>query len=283
MIFSGGGKPLTKPPAGCQINWQNPITDKLRRLWVLNEGSGTPFDLVRFSPMTTIAEHAWGGGKAGTGLSLNGSTQGYRATNHAGMLTVHGNYPKSVMCFCQPASTASGQTVFGKWHVNRSPSGRDFRLSTYNSTKWTFGWSDGFNEERLESSYVFSAEELCVITASHKGVTNGAGTIFVNGVRNSGVNYVTSSGGYDADMTIGCGINTDVGPVFENYFSGKVYLAAYWERALSDFEHIALQRNPYQLIKGPAKRIFVPSGGGGSFQSAWARNSNTLIYQGVNA
>jgi hypothetical protein len=61
-------------------------------------------------------------------------------------------------------------------------------------------------------------------------------------------------------------------------YPGKIYLVGVWDRIISDSEVASLAANPWQLFA--PRTIWVPvsaGGGGGGFQSAWARNANTLL------
>lgn len=61
-----------------------------------------------------------------------------------------------------------------------------------------------------------------------------------------------------------------------------VFLACGWSRVLNDTDVFALMDNPWLVFDSAVRRVYQPAASAGAtFQSAWARNANTVVSSGA--
>lgn len=234
-----------KPPLGRQVDWNHPLSKDLILGLLLNEGNGTlANDITGRGSNGVLTGCTWTGGKYGTALNLNGSSDYVRVPHH----------PKfNVSSFSLVALIKRGIA--------------DFTNFAYIISKWTtleaggLSYGMGFNyaDEKLlfdisedgggnETATLFSVQSYTSITdwyhivATHNQQTL-AMKLYVNGKLDStGISY----GGPHVnvtDLTIGAHGN----PRF--YFNGLIDHALKYNRELSVEEIEWLYREPYGMIR----------------------------------
>jgi hypothetical protein len=59
------------------------------------------------------------------------------------------------------------------------------------------------------------------------------------------------------------------------------YFVGFWKKAKGSDAFKALHENPWQIFKPVRRKIYIEAPAAGTFQSAWARNANTVIQRAL--
>lgn len=232
---------VRQPQSAARIDWQNPLSAGLRML-------ATPALLhsieVANSTPTAVVDTLGGDALGVSAFQLSGSGVNHHLVNYAAPLT---NFPLTFLAICRrftrPADT--GLVSIG--------AGTQRHLLYVNQDAVAMFSGAGATTAQAVSS------------SSALGTTAGPAVWIAGRVHSASSRDVWRNGALAGTNT--SAINTTasdtlaVGAYWDNnvpslYFNGAIFLAAAWDRALSDYELSSLYQNPWQLFA--PRRIWVP-------------------------
>jgi len=247
----------TQEPTGgvaWQLDYGSPITEGLRSVWLMNEGSGdTVFDLSGNGNHGTLTSASWGVGDRGHETTYDGSSD-YASSGYAPTWTNAQSFTIGVLCRTPNTAAADG-AVFGSIAEK--------------------GANDPYLE--IEVDYYSFEQRLCLHLRDDDGVYLNTGTpggrtlddgqthwLFMRRVFGDGmyayvddlqVGYVADSWTGDFDFSgypfyWGCRNNRGAPSTYKEC---SISATAIWERALATDEIASLYREPYQLAALPLR------------------------------
>ena len=263
-------KRYSQPQGGAQIDWGNLITRGLCVVSVPNGGSVlnvSPFNVektaTKFGSIPSVVTRQKGLG-AFAGLD---NTNAWRLHSVANQTTTAFEKPSSeitVLAFIERfGNNASGNAfIFGNTTTSASPYVAWALYDHAGAGVLSFEISTSGATRTLDTGTSMPTVPT-VLVGTYNGATQ---TAYMGGKVVGTPVSVTGSITYPSAA--------DRGPAIGNFweftalnrsFNGAVYLAALWDRALSDAEIKSISDNPWQLFRAANAPIFVPvSGGGGS-------------------
>ena len=227
-----------KPQIGVQINWNHPLSDKLRGLYLFSgEGAGKIFDAVGERHLTQQAAPVWKNSPFGSCLEFNGTSQYLDVAQ-----VISTAYPVSVTAWHRTTSTTVSQALA----VIQAGGANNHLLRLYLA-----GAEAGDNVKctsRLDATTIsaVSVGSFLANVWQHAGGRASAAevAVFRNGTNKGTVtNTVTPTG-----------INTTVVGRFSQatpsgYMTGRIDLVKIWNRALKDEEFMEDYLYPFAVFK----------------------------------
>lgn len=117
---------------------------------------------------------------------------------------------------------------------------------TVTGNKFQFTWCDGITQEAIVTSFTPNANQTYWLLARHYGSGNKKVELWIDGVKDA-VNGATATyPAYESDPPLY--IHTDNNNAIP---AGQAWVAAFWNRPLSDGEINALTTNPYVMWQPP--------------------------------
>ncbi len=257
-----------QPQYHAQIDWSNQITKGLAFAFVNGtsaRGISKSAPVVAYSGGTRIANNQGTAAKA-TSSSAQIYTTGATnlTTTTYSLLAVATGTSAAVQSAIDDDTTVGPVRKF------------QFRIDTGKVELIPFDVSAGVTG-RATSSVALTAAQLAGGFVMGATASPTATAVFQNGVK-TGSATPTNMAAPTGDFWIGAQKTGTQG-----WTVGGLNLVVGWFRTLSDAEMRSLGDNPWQIFLAPTRRKFAPpAAAGGSFQAAWAVNSNVLIQPQVN-
>lgn len=239
---------LQQQPDQPQVAWSNPLCDKLVY-------AGTPVGIQFIdaaqnqksaiaSGTPTVKSFQKGravnvGGAAWYTVARrgNGSTNGYILTTDT---------PQTLFCLCYSTSAAGGQIPFQLGEVTDSNFRNGIKIDT---AAGVLTWqNDNVNVDSTLSTAANTLLSLAIVQRA----TNSR-IFMLNGVIQTNATAVSSSA-CAGGMAIGSGF---VNSASDLPFTGNIFIAAAWRRALQQSELRSLYANPWQLFSWSKRKQFV--------------------------
>lgn len=204
-------------------------------LWPLNEGGGSPCDAAS-GTVASSNSAAWVGSPSGAALGFNGTTQSVNCgANPAWSITG----PFSVAFLGNPAVGVAQNVV--EFRTTGNTGG--FSLIATSASLISLITGNGGTVRSAPSSASAVDGGWHLFSASMASTGSGGATIYRDGVP-WGTGLIGAFPGPNG-VNYHLGVNPGGTAAFLN---GSLALVAIWGRALSDQEHAALARNPWQLF-----------------------------------
>jgi len=237
---------VTQPQQAPQIDWENPITAGLVFAYSMgNEAMGWSED-----GRAVVPYQKSDGTVVGIAVNTNTGTA-------VRCLTGNNGYAVSLG---QSSSKAGSYSLFA---FATGSSGTTSVLDDDDGTNRRFQFR--LTNGKIEFIPFYSGGNGSVVAAASLNaydISNG----FAVGATVSGTSYACYQKGVKASATL-AGValapnsTISVGArktSVQQWTSGGIQLVAMWSRPLTDAEHQSLADNPWQLFKGPARRIWMP-------------------------
>jgi len=238
----------TQPQQAPQIDWSNPITAGLVFAYTMgNEAMGWGEDgrsVVQYQRSDGTVNGVPVNTNSGTAVRcLTGSGVGYACSLN------------------QTSAKAGSYSLFA--FATGSAAGAMSALDDDDGSARRFQFR--VNANKVELIPFYSGGNGSVIAASFLNAYDAANG-FAMGATVNGTSYACYQKGVKASATLG-GValapnsTISVGArksTVQQWTSGGIQLVAMWNRPLTDAEHQSLADNPWQLFKGPARRIWMP-------------------------
>ena len=272
-----------KPPVGTPIDYSHYLSKGLVGCWVINETGGALFDCLSGIKAT----------HSSTGVSRGFTELGQSIiTSGAANVKINLGCPPAMNNLFTETNSEAGCifTVF------IPPSDGNRWMSKF-STAGTFkGWELNYQSANARFEHVLwmtgnsSTSNYCNIgDLPNDGLLH---SVLINATGNfrrywiDGKSITPATNNNSSSYTDDTGVNACLGNMdnLDRPSDGTwVVFYAWRNRKFTDADAKLLHENPYCFFKTPRRRMIFSSGGGGSsFQPAWARNANSLIYQGAN-
>jgi hypothetical protein len=130
---------------------------------------------------------------------------------------------------------------------------------TTTGNKFEFSWCDGITQEAIVTSFTPNANQTYFLLARHYGSGNKKVELWIDGVKDA-VNGATATYPvYESDPPLY--IHTDNNNAIP---AGQAWVAAFWNRPLSDGEINTLTTNPYVMWQPSPIPMGLPFAGSGS-------------------
>src|SRR6185369_94299 len=238
-----------QPQQGAQIDWANPITRGLAFCHVQGQ-NGSVFgftsggnSVTAYNAATLTNTPLGRGVQTSSFLYDTGTTP---MTGTAYSLLMAGN--------CM--STSAIQNALDDDNDTGSPRCFQFRINASKAELITF---DTSNNPYFATATAMSAGKLAAGFVMGASVAGNNIAVFQNGAKTA-----NTAGGTQRQPTGNTRVGGHKGAGGSAWSSGGMVLAAGWSRTLSDSEQQALADNPWQLFKGPVRRLWVvaPATGG---------------------
>lgn len=247
-----------KPPSGSQINWSNPLSDRLEGCWLMNERSGA---IVRDHTgknsgyMSNFSTITW----RDTYLNFTENQYGCVICKPSGNI-LSGKDKFTIMSLARTSAargSGSGQIGTGgnSIYCERAASGNDILKQTM---------IDNSTNTQLEFTFRNDAGTLLQLRSNTAVLNDGKWHQFVC-LKNSGVHYIYIDGKYDNKGNYGgnntftnsnvCRISGDSADSASSWV-GDISYVFLWSRALTSNEIRSLSQNPYQFISRPSYRSY---------------------------
>lgn len=248
-MIRNGSHNLWKPLLGAQIDTAHPLTQGIGYLYIFNEGTGTPFDLVSRKGTALTGSLAWVGSRTGLALLFNGTTT-----------ALTGTY----------ASTAQ---ITLAARIKTSTTGT-FQMITSRDDGTNRNYQFRVNNANHIECILFNSAGTAVTTSGLKNVCDGLEHVvvmtwdgvtcrlYVDGVQdNSGAPVIVLNSNTVAPLIMGAYLAGS----FSLWFNGTIVWEGAWNRAISAAEVAGLSEENYAAIATPFARrsFFIASGGGG--------------------
>lgn len=244
---------LAKPaPAHSQINWQHPLSRGLQACWLLGEGGGTKaYDCVGLyhGTITGTNADAWGGGRNGKALRLDGTNDYVDLGN---VLGNDGKLTVSAWFCCRSFATGyQGVVIKGVQDTNYS------LAINAGGTQWV--WTQGFNSAGWNFDMGISlATDVWYHLVGVRDVDGQGGIIYINGIpRYSDAGLSQALNG----EVLGIGIGGGQG---FGFFNGLIEDVRIYNRALLPSEVLQLYMEPYSIFLPAGSRLLSRSAATGN-------------------
>lgn len=233
-----------KPPAGTQIDWSHPLSQKLVTAWTFAEGSGVPADLVR-RRSATVAEGlpTWQGGRSGPAIRFDASNAYTSVATTSTSVTIAAlvrctNPTAGVWQSVCARGTITGQLLFiglsngNYWVVSGASAPTDTISSVLADTNWhtLVGTTNGTHLRLYLDATEIASQSISVA--------------------------VTTSG-----LALGRQGYLQSGFLPIDYWRGLIECIYSWDRALTADEVKAWHADPYGMLMAPVPRRswFLPT------------------------
>jgi hypothetical protein len=234
----------TKPPSGARLNRGHSLTRGLSGLWLLNEGSGVPRDLVRGVTGATSGQPRWCYSSGGPGW--NAALDKFVVADHP---TLNPTDAFTIWLHYVPSSTGTAGRAFDK------NTGNQWRLIKNGSHAWEFTCGGANIIGSINAGTVNTPHH--VFATFNKDLASNQQQIWVDG-RADTVGTNTSAVTVNAS-SLSIGGRSDLAA---NFFQGVIVSAGFWNRNLSHDEIRSITAQPYNMIEQPKTYFLVSSGGG---------------------
>lgn len=235
--------PFIYPSYPLTPNYGHPILKNIQGLWQFGGQGDAPKEILNGIKGTgTVSTR--GNGGLGSARLYNGSTQYDSYGNNFNQTT----NPFTLFLLAS-ADSVAGYKIVAMKGAQTSPDYLEprYEIGIDDTSKWYFALKDGAAGIELDgpTSVVGEAAALVAVRGG------GAMSLFCNGVKFT-VSETLGSISNASDLEFGRAVTDGGGG---NYFSGKLYSAAIWNRALSDAEAVQLSLNPGLLFR-PTNRLY---------------------------
>lgn len=251
-LYAGGNRWTSKPPIGSTIDWSHPLSKGLVGCWLMNEGGGTPRDLVskRNSNYVGGVVTGWRGGLKGYSPAFSGSTSLWVERDEQ-------LEPAKVSAFAylrRRGNNGQYSRPFGKTYNN----GGSFPYLSYDIEYNLGGVGQNVINANMSTGSVLMATTN--YTASDTTIPHVVGMTFKQGdvVRLwfNGIQVAVSAAqnspiGYDTSSTGRFIIGGSSSASSANQWNGDIYSIYIFNRILSSQEIKQLYQDPYCFIKPP--------------------------------
>ncbi|MDE2095650.1 MAG: hypothetical protein KGL39_00205 [Patescibacteria group bacterium] len=245
--------PTVKPDFGAMLDPEHPLCQGLVRYWLFAEGSGLANDLVGGGGSVSggyfSGPFTWG---AGPSASFNGST-GYGDSNNDSNIPTGG--ASTLMVGFQPTNTAATYDLLSNW--NDTPAQQTWRIQLNTDgtvTYWQYGPEFGgvIDLYSLPTVAIASTSQINQIITTNTPAPSHISpnlSVQLNGVYLNGVNFqFAQADNGPVGVTLGAERN---GSSRQNFFKGKIFYAAIWNRVLTLGEQLQLWMEPYAMFLPP--------------------------------
>jgi Concanavalin A-like lectin/glucanases superfamily len=233
-----GAPRLSKPPAGTQPDWGNPLLPVY--CMPLNEQAGAPNDVITQRLPTTLAgSPTWvQTTDPGGAMYFNASAAGAYATLPAWLKLA---YPFTMAVRAAVnASAAAGANLFAI-DINGGTVPMGLRIGGSNDLRVSYG--NGASSAVWSTTYALPTTPVTLVVV----LTSTGQTLYVAGVQNSTNSATPSNPTYGGTSYIGIGAN----PSTTTNPTAKISWAMMWNRALSAGEAASISSNPWQIFADP--------------------------------
>lgn len=239
-----------KPPGIPRINWRHPLAKGIR-LYLFDTGTGSVLDLV--SGRTSSTQGTLPASKPspwGQGILWNGSPSLYWSAD-AQLRTPTGTGTFTwATGIVETVSPASNARPFGRTAAaGSSQPGSNWEFVVDGGSAWTFFNSSGSQTQGTQWAGATTQTYMTLGGIAHSGTSVDT---YGNGVLIGTTTGVTIQDYDTNDQVIISG--GAAAPSFQP-FTGYVFWGAFWARALSPSEMLALHEQPYDFLEWPWDRI----------------------------
>ena len=246
--------PRVKPPFGAaEVDFTHPMAGAVRGFWPLNEGGGLPLNLATGQLGTVVTTRpVWTGSQAGHGLLCDGSSS-KRAVDYTVSGLTNGT-PFTVWVLCAPDSFVDVRNAmssdFGSqprfFQLRLGQTTGVYSFIPFNTAGTPFTASGGAATLGVLISLAGTITAAKAVTVWKDGVSQGTNTL-TGTIGASSTPTSIRLGGYQGDTTV-------------SLFSGPLFAAGIWMRALSQAELLWLHAEPYAMLRPIVRRrYFVPA------------------------
>jgi len=263
-----GSRWPAKPPVGTQIDWSHPFAEGLVALWVFDEGTGAPVDVVSHTSATGN-NMTWGAAPGGRVLTGDGSSKYVNLGSSTSWLNIAGQL--TLICYGNPAGSGSQQNLIDIH--NHSATAGYALLAAFtgnNDLSLYLGTSSTSNTLTSNSNMVDGTYH--VFGASWNGTTNANGVSFYRDGGPQGTatsaNLLSAWSGQAA-----LGARNDGGA---RWLSGSLGWVAIWNVALPAAIHAVIGSSAnaiYQLFR-PQRSIMWSFAAARGASNYWGRSVN---------
>lgn len=278
MSYSSWGRGYTKPPLGAQIDWGHPFAKRNPiGCFIINERGGAPIDLL--AKQTSITTYGtWGSNRDGSFVKdfvlANSATANWRSGNNnfgaEGSFTI---VAKGFWSGAAPTGFQGGSLIDNLNWTGSADSGFGIEWE-YAPNNILFEYWNGGGSYRVRATFAPTLLKSYTIVVRRDATTSKM-DLFIDGVLNASMttawNPVKDS---PAALKLGS---------LSNSSQANLSYAFLFRGRLTNDEIRWITLEPFSWLKSTPYRRYFTSAAALSFNSYWARNSNTLIYQGVNA
>jgi len=237
--------PQLKPTRGLRLNKNHPLARGLIGCWLFNEGSGNKvFDLSGNGRSgILVGAYAWGAGKFGSGVDLDGSSAYGKVTNSSAFEFGSGD-SWSVLAWVNADTFGTMRNIA---RLDEGGTDRDlwlFRYNDSNQLQITFGDSAGTLHTSTSTTTITTAgwhQVVCVVNGGQDKVY-----LYIDGIEEANDTDTSSSWSTTPDpLGIGAYIGTNGTGTPKEFFSGLIGHIMLYNRALSASEISQLYRKPF--------------------------------------
>jgi hypothetical protein len=258
----------TKPPVGYGLNYADPINRGLVGKWLMNEGASTPLRNIAGSNTATNISGTKTTTIGNFGNAIQSTTGGYQLPN------INDFNPTNEITLCA-------------WYYRVSAISANFASIFDNNVNAAWALWDG----RGGSTFAFTVFAGGARTDVNSAVATGQ-WMFMCGTYKSGSQLLYQNGKVIASAattgTLGTNTLLQFGSHLEGTLVGdcidyKMDVAGFYNRALTPGEVQRLYAEPFAGIQ--TRRAYIPlaQAAAGTFQPAWAMQSNAFLGGGMYA
>lgn len=262
---------INKPSVGYGVGWDDPINKALLLDWLFNEGAGkTAKNLTGHGITGTLSGNAaWKPGDSGPCLSVAGGATDYVS----GPAVASSVIPSAwTVCALVNRATNAGSSGIVHWSPAASPNSSSPFILLRDVAGTLSWWFNGGYQ-------IVDFTALVTGVWTHIALTYGGAsnfTAYVNGV-SAGTSPVPDTANKSTATTLYAGIG------FAGSWIGRIARVQAYSRALTVAEVRRLTWEHYAGVMGIQEYLPDNTVSAGTFQPAWAVNSNVILGGGIYA
>ena len=234
LTASASGFTGMKPILGEQVDWSHPLSKGLVGLWLMNECTGIPNDIVGGTTLSTTGSPTWISGIHGSAVQFAGGTY-YSAADASTPALDRAFNQITLLSYFKADVNPSNDGLLGK--------GTIWYLAAMD-TDWVrlrhLGCGDGDTLVQMTAPFSFSDGEWHLLVATYDGANTA---VYVDGIYYGGEAATGTMGTNNSDFAIG-----DIAAGEGWSWAHKQSMAAIWNRALSASEITRLYQEPFRFM-----------------------------------